>query len=294
MQENNNSETQDTQAKTTATVQSTPTTPSPHGRNNKKLAYIIAAVVGAVLVIGSIIAIVISLTSVSREDYRDAFSTTGDASSALSDIDLDTSRLVSISSRLSEDEANKNIGEVKESIDALKEKNQEISELKAVTNDQEAREKFDAYSKKAKEYEAFAQSLVDSKSGYAALSVCESIDASDGGSVDAVNDAFKKCEDALNSANVKNEDFKSLLEAYKEFINELQSIVSKVAAIDRSSPTASSTAAQLRRDISSAQLELNDELREVRSDMQEDRSDKMPRKELNDLLSYLSKKSIRE
>jgi len=118
---------------TPALKQTSGTSPTPKPKMTKKKNTMIASIVGGAILLALVSAVVfVSVTTASRQDYKEAavqYNTLSSANSALS------RNITALSSGLTtdtDDEFNSSIEDVEESIVTLKKENEELGDLKAV------------------------------------------------------------------------------------------------------------------------------------------------------------------
>ena len=118
----------------------------PQPKSNKKLFIWIGIGVGVLAIIGIVVAIVISLTSVSKDDYNKAYSQMSDLSSANTSLYTEISTLQYNVSYATETKFNNDIKAAEEALEKVRSENEELSEMKAVKVG-EGKKKYDELTK---------------------------------------------------------------------------------------------------------------------------------------------------
>ena len=104
----------------------------PQPKSNKKLFIWIGIGVGVLAIIGIVVAIVVSFTSVSRDDYRKAYNQMSELSSANTSLNTEVSTLQYSVSSATETKFNNDIKAAEEALEKVRSENEELSEMKAV------------------------------------------------------------------------------------------------------------------------------------------------------------------
>ena len=126
------------------------------GGNRNKLLLIIGAIVGGLVLLGVLVAAMVMMTGVSKQDYQNAYEKAGDLSKAYS---KETS--VYVSEYSSESEITNETDTLKSAHKDFVSSYNQLKGMKAVTNDKEAKKAFDALEAKYKDYEANYQAKIE-------------------------------------------------------------------------------------------------------------------------------------
>lgn len=207
--------------------------PAPGGKGpklSKKMLIIIAAVGGVVLLAAIAAAVYISMTSVSKEDYRAAALQYNEVSRASSDLTYSVSSLSYATDADEDAEFNEAMTEVEEALTTLRAEDDELSKLKAVRFGEGA-DYYKEFETKLDAYTAYADELIASvKNLRPALKICASIsDADDNAGRVA---ALKECASALGSVeSIPNEEFKNFVDGIKPLYEEYATIFEQLNGI---------------------------------------------------------------
>ena len=104
----------------------------PQSPKNKKLFIWIGIGVGVLLIIGIVAAIIVAMTSVSKDDYRKAYSQMSELSSANSKLNSELSTLQYGLTSATETKFKNDIKSAEEAIEKVRKENEKLAELKAV------------------------------------------------------------------------------------------------------------------------------------------------------------------
>lgn len=196
----------------------------------KKMMLIAAIVGGAILlaIIGVILFFV--LTTVSKEDYRDAVRQYNKVQIASSSLNSDVSRLGSATSSSSDSAFNESIEETEASLAKIKTENEALSKLKAVKVGEGAK-LYKAFNEKLKAYLTYGEGLITSvKNLRPAMVTCDKgTQASDAATRVA---GLKACSTELAGvSDIPNAEMKTYITALSEGYAKYAEISEKVAAL---------------------------------------------------------------
>lgn len=205
--------------------------PEPKKSNTKKI-ILIASIAGGVIILGIIAAILfVVLTTVSKQDYRDAAVQFNDVSRASSSLTLSASTLGRSASGSTTDATfQESLKTSEEAIATVKTENEELSKLKAVRVGEGA-ELYKAFNDKLKAYLAYGDGLVASVENIRpAMVICDEVgDASDATARVA---ALKACSSALGDVKeLPNEDFKKFVDTMKTAYADYATTYEKISAL---------------------------------------------------------------
>lgn len=204
----------------------TPKTP----KFSKKM-ILIAAVVGGAILLAIIAAIIfVALTSVSKEDYRDAARQYNKVNTASASLTSDVSLLGSAAGNSSDAIFDQRVSEVEDSIAKIKTENEELAKLKAVRVGEGAK-LYKTFNDKMKAYLAYGSDLVTSvKNLRPAMVTCDNVsDASDAAARVA---AVKACATELEGiSDIPNEQMKTYISALAENYKKYASIYEQMTAL---------------------------------------------------------------
>jgi len=204
--------------------------PPPSGVN-KKLIIIISCVVGALVLIGVTIAILIAVFSVSKKDYSAALTQYNAVSEANYTLSSKLSTLHYGVSSTTDTSFDNDADAAKKAIADVKSKNADLAKSKAVSIGDGAT-KYKAFDTKLQTYLAYNSDLLASlQSARNAASTCDNADSSSG-SISAIKSAIDTCVAALDKvSSVADADVKAFMSKIKDEYTKLSSIISQLAAI---------------------------------------------------------------
>jgi len=192
----------------------------------KKLIILISIIVGAVVVLGVIAIVVLSMLMVSKKDYRDAATQYNAVASASSDFRSDASSLqYSASSSTTDTVLANNIDSIKASVIKLQDQNKKLSELKAVRIG-EGKRLYDTFNTKLTAYTAYADNLATSlQSVHPALKACS--DSTLKGVA-----LLNSCVDAINKVGtMPDADVKAYVTVLQTQYVALQGVTTQLTAL---------------------------------------------------------------
>ncbi len=192
---------------------------------------LIAAVVGGAILLAIIAAIIfVALTSVSKEDYRDAVRQYNKVNVASASLTSDVSLLGSAAGNSSDAIFDQRVSEVEDSIAKIKTENAELAKLKAVRVGEGAK-LYKTFNDKMKAYLAYGSDLVTSvKNLRPAMVTCDNVsDASDAAARVA---AVKACATELEGiSDIPNEQMKTYITALADSYKKYASIYEQMTAL---------------------------------------------------------------
>lgn len=211
-----------------AAFAATPAAPQAPQPSNKKKIVLIAAIVGGALLLAAVGLIVfLLLTSVSKEEYRDAARQFNKVTLASSSLTSDARSLGYSTGSSSDSTFEASVSEAEASVAKLNEENEALSKLKAVKVGEGAK-LYRAFNDKLKAYSVHATELVSSvKNLRPAFVVCGKISSTS--DVAARVAALKACASALSDVEeIPNEQMRTfvdkIVKAYGEYASVYQSI----------------------------------------------------------------------
>lgn len=202
----------------------------PQSPKNKKLFIWIGIGVGALLLIGIVAAIIVAMTSVSKDDYRKAYSQMSELSSANSKLNSELSTLQYGLTSATETKFKNDIKSAEEAIEKVRKENEKLAELKAVKVG-EGKKQYEEFSEKLENYLKYTEDATKSlKDLYGAAKPCDAnVSTSD---VAAYKTALNECTSALKKVgNTPNEDVKTYVKSLAAEYENLASIIDKLATI---------------------------------------------------------------
>jgi hypothetical protein len=202
----------------------------PQSPKNKKLFIWIGIGVGALLLIGIVAAIIVAMTSVSKDDYRKAYSQMSELSSANSKLNSELSTLQYGLTSATETKFKNDMKSAEEAIEKVRKENEKLAELKAVKVG-EGKKQYEEFSEKLENYLKYTEDATKSlKDLYDAAKPCDAnVSTSD---VAAYKTALNECTSALKKVgNTPNEDVKTYVKSLAAEYENLASIIDKLATI---------------------------------------------------------------
>ena len=202
----------------------------PQSPKNKKLFIWIGIGVGALLLIGIVAAIIVAMTSVSKDDYRKAYSQMSELSSANSKLNSELSTLQYGLTSATETKFKNDMKSAEEAIEKVRKENEKLAELKAVKVG-EGKKQYEEFSEKLENYLKYTEDATKSlKDLYDAAKPCDAnVSTSD---VAAYKTALNECTSALKKVgNTPNEDVKTYVKSLATEYENLASIIDKLATI---------------------------------------------------------------
>lgn len=264
-----------TQANTTpaqgAPVQSSPASystgaPVSPGEPKSKKPLLIAAIIGGAVLL-AIIGVVayMLLSTVSKEDYRNATKQFNSVSSASSSLNSDVRSLSSATSS-SDEKFDESVKEVEASLAKIETENEELSKQKAVRVGEGA-ELYGTFNDKMKAYLAYADELVVSvKNVRPAMLKCSAV--SDAEDVTSRIAALKECASSLGSvSDIPNAQFKTYIGEIKGVYEEYASIYEGMAGITAPFGAQATEYRALRDRMTAVQKTLSDSTKKFSADL---------------------------
>ena len=202
----------------------------PQSPKNKKLFIWIGIGVGVLLIIGIVAAIIVAMTSVSKDDYRKAYSQMSELSSANSKLNSELSTLQYGLTSATETKFKNDMKSAEEAIEKVRKENEKLAELKAVKVG-EGKKQYEEFSEKLENYLKYTEDATKSlKDLYDAAKPCDAnVSTSD---VAAYKTALNECTSALKKVgNTPNEDVKTYVKSLAAEYENLASIIDKLATI---------------------------------------------------------------
>jgi len=203
---------------------------APKQPKNKKI-ILIAAIAGGAVLLAIIGFVVFSLlTTVSKEDYRDAARQFNQVSLASSSLTSDSRSLGSATGSSSDTTFEESVSEAEASVAKLNEENKALSELKAVRVGEGAK-LYSTFNDKLKAYTAYATELIASvKALRPAMVICNNV--SDAEDVAGRVAALKACSTALSDVkDIPNEQMNTYVVAIAKGYGEYAVVYEKTSAL---------------------------------------------------------------
>ena len=175
-------------------------TSAPH--DNKNPLKLILIIGGALLVVGIVVAVLVSSLTVSKKDYQDAYSAYMDITSESFTLSSKISSLQYGLSSGTDTSFNNDYDAAKDAVEAMRQENKELSELRAVKVG-DGKKQYETFNTKLEEYLDFADDVIVSLKDMRGASVtCDKAsDTLDDNVVAGINDclaALKKIGDTPN------------------------------------------------------------------------------------------------
>jgi hypothetical protein len=272
-------------------VTPTDTTGAPAPQPNKKKALIIAGIIGGVILL-AIIAVLayLSLTTVSKADYKEAAMQFKVISKENSEL---ISKIIGLSTGLSgdsEEEFSAAVKEVETSLNTIEAENEKLGDMKAVKVG-EGKEVYEAFDTKLDAYVSYGNDLVTSvKKVRPALVTCEKIS-------EAVDNparvaALKECSGSLDPAtDVPNKDFKKFITTLRDTYKTYAETYEGITALSSPFGAQSAEYTTLRSKMLETQKTLSDATKEFSQSVQK-KDDEVRVKDVADSLSkYLTEQA---
>ena len=269
--------------------------PAPNGgtsyqmppKNNKNFVWI-GILVGAVVLIGIIIAVLFAVFSVSKEDYREAYSQMGEVSSANSRLSTELSSIQYSVSSATDTKFDNDAKAIEDSISKIREENEKLGELKAMKVG-EGKDKYQEFNEKLDKSLTFISDAVKSlKDIRDAASVCDDTTSTSSSDAAAVKGAVNKCVDALKEIDdTPNEDVKEYAKGMSTEMENLSSIVDKTAGLTDPYGSQYSQYKSLRDQLYDVQSNLQDIVTDFRSNFEKHAKEASVKDQANDLIDFL-------
>lgn len=256
-----------------------PTTPGVQPPKKSKLGLWIGIAAAAVVLVGGIIATV-SLLSVSRADYREAFDTASNVRSAYSDISM----VSFISTSSTDTERRNDLDKLEKARDRYNENVEALGELKAVRRDGKVRELYEAFEAKQEDFNAFLDAYVEVYDKI--LPAVSAIQSSYISSEDDAVAVISRWEVSFkNIDGLENEHNKQLVEDITDVLGEYKDLAGQRDAWQDDFRLYDSRVA---REYNDKATELSNTIRDWVSNMRKLSDDSSVHEELNALGSYLA------
>ena len=273
-----------------------PTPTAPGAPKNKK-PFIIGGIIAAVvLVLIIIVTVIVATTSVSKDDYREAYNKYEDLRSANSKLASKTSTLSYTISSGTDTTFKNNIEAVEEGLDTVKAENEELGKLKAV-NVGEGAKAYEAFDKKLESYLSYSNNLVTSiKNIREPLMACDDATKGVSSSTDrtAMSAAIKSCVEKLDAVKtVPDADMKTFIDAFKSSLEELDTIVGQLSGITDPYGAQYDQYKALRDKTYKVQDSLRDASKDLSSNLEKRDKDTSPKEESQALSELLAEKASR-
>lgn len=208
--------------------------PAPSGTPKGNKGLIIGLVVGgALLVVGSVIAVVlVMLLSVSRSDYSKAYSQLNEVASANSKLSSQVSGLQYGMKYDTDTKFSNDLEEAQAIIEETRTKNKELSELKAVRVG-EGKKKYQAFDKKLNEYMSFSSTALKSFGDVRkAAKPCDESSNQAASDTASLKSLLNECVEALDKiSDTPDLDVKKYVGTLKTEMEKLSSLIDKLSAI---------------------------------------------------------------
>lgn len=215
-------------AQPTTTIGSSPNSnPTPNflgDAKKKKLIILIAAIVGALVVLGIIAFVVMALFVPSKADYRDAASQFNTVSSAYSDLSSDATKLqYDVSGSTTDTEYTNDSDSVNKSLDAFKAANTKLAGMKAVKSG-DGQKLYSAYESKVNGFVTYANDIFASvKSFRPVAKACDDV---------STTTLLGECVTALNAVgDIPNADLKQFVTTIQTQYKAYLDVKTKIDAI---------------------------------------------------------------
>lgn len=272
------------QSHTTSTSQPT------KQKNVLALVAIVVAIIGLAVAAYVVYAI---FFSVSKEDYQDAYTTSGETLSDLSKVRIQTSTLSYISGYRTDIEIKNDADSLSKSLDTYKETVEKLAKEPAVNKDATAQRLYEEYEEKQAEYQDLAKELIASKDTQLAILDCKSLREASYTDLALLKSSLAACKSALDRVDKTggNKHIRTLVEGYKTYISESDKYISSLQALNRSSSDYFSKAIALDEAYYKAVGTLSDVEQSVSSSIEKQYDEAYPEKALKALDEYLQKKS---
>lgn len=265
---------------------STPQAPQP---SKKKKVILLAGIIGGAILLAIVgVAVYLLLTTVSKEDYRQAtvqFNKVSDANTSLS---TEASTLGDEAATGSDSAFDTALADTEESIATIKTENEALSKLKAVRFGEGAK-LYKTFDDKLDAYLVYAGGIVTSvKNLRPAFAVCSdgSAGAADTSSMVA---ALKACSNALGEVtDIPNAEFKTFIDEIKVAYGEYATVYEKMSALSNPFGAQYNEYMALRDQLTAVQTKISD-ASEAFSEGLDAREDELSVKDSADALSdYLA------
>lgn len=258
-------------------------------KKSNKMLFLIIGIVGAVLLAGIILAVVMIFSMVSKADYRKATMQMNELASTTSDMNRSIN---SIQNRLSSsDDArfSQSLEEAKTAIEEAKQQSRAMAKNKAVRSG-EGKEKYAAFDKKMQERLKFADEVTSSFGKLREATIaCTGRTASDPEEAKAM---LNKCNDVLaKSGDVPSGEVKEYMKALNTETEKLLSLITRMGAITDPYGAQNEEYRTVRDGVLDAQEKLRNIDTEFRNQFNKRLTDTNPQQAARDLQMFLRDKS---
>lgn len=259
---------------------------NPLSRLDKKILIWIGAGIGALLLITIAVLVVVSIFSVSRDDYKAAYSHATDAQSAYTKM----SNLRYVSSYSTETQIENALDSFKKSQERLDQEIDELSETKAIQRDNKASELYAAFTEKKQAFDKATTAIVEVyEHVLPALSGFSTTSSSDQARIiRIVNTARSELEAA--EGKLKSDVNKQFVGKMTTLFKRYAALAKKVQAYRADYSKYDSSVAS---DYLSTSTDITTAIRDWQSDIQKLAEDAEIKEEFNELSQYLAEKMVR-
>ena len=236
------------------------------------------------------VAIVVSFTSVSRDDYRKAYNQMSELSSANTSLNTEVSTLQYSVSSATETKFNNDIKAAEEALEKVRSENEELSEMKAVKVG-EGKKKYDEFNEKFDKYLTYIDEYLKSfKDLYTASKPCDAdVDTSD---VTAYKSALNECKSALDKVNnTPNKDVNTYIKSLSTEYDKLSSVVDKLSTITDPYGKQYDEYKTLRDQVYEVQENITNSYTDFKSNIEKHSKEAGVKDEADDLIELLSEKA---
>lgn len=197
------------------------------GSSNKKLFIIIGAIVGGLLLIGLIIILALTMSGVSKKDYKDAYDTAGTLRSAYT---KESSAYVSAYS--TETEISNNVDDIKSAHKDVTAAYDKLKNMKAIKNDKEVKKDFDALATKYSDYQKDYDVKIEAYEKV--MPLIAKMNNMKAGSKSEALASLKGLKTDFDSIQVTQDVNKTFVTSVQKNLNTLVSLAEKMVAGDSS------------------------------------------------------------
>ena len=255
-----------------------------------KIAIIIGAIVGGLILIGVAIFVVMMLMGVSKKDYQAALSAYNDVSSANTSVNSELSTLTSDLNYGTISSVSNDVSSVKTSLDKLKSTNQTLGKLKAV-NVGKGKELYGNFNKKIEAYTAYVSDFTTSVDK--ASSAVQSCDSTSGlSSTAAINQALNDCLSSLKSiGTLPDQDLNAYITTLTATYQTILDAMNQISAITDPYGSQYSQYKALRDKVTTASTNLTNAMKDYESNQKKHEDEVSPKAEADALSNYLYEQS---
>lgn len=203
-------------------------TPAPKKQNpfngpQKKLFIILAAVIGALIVLGIITLVVVSALKPSRADYRAAITQFNNVQSSYSSLNSSVSLLNYDTGKTTDTKFNNDLEKVRSNLDSFREANNRFLSTKAVKAG--GLKSLDEYRNKTTAYVTYVKNAADSLEKFRSA---EKKCTSDANTVALLNDCIAELDKV---GTLPNADLNTYVSSVKDLYKEYVGVVNQISAI---------------------------------------------------------------